>query len=64
MEYLLIRIPKDEQVYLNNEPVGTTNSIIRLDAGYVFIRVNGYKEQKVLVQNTTLENPKVIELRD
>lgn len=61
MEYLLVRTSKDEQqVYLNDEPVGTTNAILRVDTGYVFVRVDGYGERKVLVQNTTLKNPKVV----
>lgn len=60
MEYLLVKTTEDEQVYLNDELVGTTNTIIRLDAGYVFVRVDGCGERKVLVQNTTLKNPKVV----
>ena len=60
MEYLLVKTFEEEQVYLNDEPVGTTNTIIRLDAGYVFVRVDGYGERKVLVQNTTLKSPKVV----
>lgn len=60
MEYLLVKTSKNEQVYLNDEPVGMTNAILRIDTGYVFVRVDGCREKKVLVQNTTLKNPKVV----
>lgn len=60
MEYLLVKTTEDEQVYLNDEPVGTSNTILRIDTGYVFVRVDGSGERKVLVQNTTLKNPKVV----
>jgi hypothetical protein len=62
MEYVKVTFPTNRLVYIDGEQNGTTNDVLRVDAGthlFELGNVDNYRpgSRKVLVQDTTVLEP-------
>ena len=62
MEYVIVTFPTDRLVYIDDEESGSTNEVLRVDAGtHVFALGNQYnfrpESRKVTVKDTTVLEP-------